>query len=313
LDRAAIVTLELLVAVLISGCSPTGDGTANETKARAIREHASYPEGPIWFGGRLYYVEYGAGAVNAWDGVRSRQVWAQAGSGPTAILPLTPGEMLVTCYDKNALVRIDAHGQTLKTIQLPGDARGPNDFAKDAGGGVYFSASGVFEKGAQAQGAVYYLAPAGTIRLVADGIHYPNGLAITEGGKRLLVAEHLEGRILAFTIGTDGSLSGRAVWKRLRDIQPDPNDADWYTGPDGLKADSQGNVYVCQFGGSRILVTRPDGTWVRTVTVPCKYVTNVALSPNEDFLYVTAVNDPWRAPYPGTVYEIPNPGNQPRP
>jgi sugar lactone lactonase YvrE len=75
--------------------------------------------------------------------------------------------------------------------------------------------------------------------------------------------------------------------------------------PDGLKVDSRGNIYICQFGAGRILVTRPDGTWLRTIAVPLKGVTNVAFGPDEKMLYVTAVKDA-AEPYLGAVYEIPN-------
>jgi sugar lactone lactonase YvrE len=65
-------------------------------------------------------------------------------------------------------------------------------------------------------------------------------------------------------------------------------------------------VYICQYGAGRILVTRPDGSWLRSVAVPYRYVTNVALNGKEDMLYVTAVKDPKKAPYPGGVFEIAN-------
>jgi sugar lactone lactonase YvrE len=72
-----------------------------------------------------------------------------------------------------------------------------------------------------------------------------------------------------------------------------------------LKADSRGNVYICQFGAARVLVTRPDGTWLRTITLPLKGVTNVAFGPKEETLFVTAVKDA-NEPYLGVVYEVLN-------
>jgi sugar lactone lactonase YvrE len=301
---AGLALFGLLAGLSDWAFSQTRQGCKGGSEVRTLS--ASYPEGPCFLGDRFYYVEYGANRVNGWDGVRRWKLWEQAKSGPSGLLPRPDGTLLVACYDKNTLVRINEEGKTLETIRLDADAKGPNDLTADARGGVYFSTSGIFEKGAPVEGKVYYLPAAGKPRLVAGDIHYANGLAVTDGGKCLLVAEHLKGRILKFLIGKDGGLSGRAVWKRLADVYPDPDDVDWYTGPDGLKVDSQGNLYVCQFGASRILVTRPDGTCFRTVTLPEKYVTNVALGRNEDFLYVTAVKDPWKEPYPGTVYEIPN-------
>jgi sugar lactone lactonase YvrE len=284
-------------------------GVARESpEPRRVIQSASYAEGPAYFGDRLYYTEYGAHAVNVWDGVRSRVFWKRDGTGPTAVLPLGTGEFLVACYDANCLAYLGAQGQWLRDITHDSDGRpfvGPNDLVPDNKGGVYFSASGAFKRGSPAQGKLYYL-KSGKAVPVTDGLHYPNGLAVTDAGRTLLVAEHLKSRILKFEIGEDGTLGRGTVWKHLSCIQPDPAEADWYTGPDGLKVDSRGNVYICQFGASRLLVTDPSGTWIRTIWIPSPYVTNLCFGRTDDTLFVTGVEDPWTAPYPGAVYEVSN-------
>jgi sugar lactone lactonase YvrE len=221
---------------------------------------------------------------------------------------LPDGSLLVACYDEGTLVRLNREGKELQPpILAPGGKpfTGPNDFAADPCGGIYFSASGKWEKDAKPEGKVYYRSPAGQITEVADNIFYANGLAVVKEGRRLLVAEGMRNQVLQFDIGEGGTLTGRSVWRRLADIRPDPGDADWSTGPDGLKADSRGNLYICQFGAARILVTRPDGGWLRTIPVPLKGVTNLAFGPGEETLYVTAVKDA-NEPFLGAVYEIPN-------
>jgi sugar lactone lactonase YvrE len=306
--RAGLVLIACLFLLIPSVLYPVGETPKEKDKVRALVA-AFYPEGPCYLGDRLYYVEYSGHRVMIWDGVNTRQFWRQDGSGPSAVLPLKNGDLLVASYDTNTLVRLDSKGKTLETIKADSDGKpfkGPNDFVTDSHGGVYFSASGKWKKGSKAKGKVYYWTPDGKVKLVAQDIHYANGLAIIDSGKTLLVAEHLRNRVLKYTIGKEGGLSRGAIWKRLADIQPDPNDADWYTGPDGLKTDLQGNVYICQFGASRILVTGSDGKWLRTIAVPLKYVTNLAFGPREATLFVTAVQDPWQQPYLGAVYAIPN-------
>jgi sugar lactone lactonase YvrE len=304
----------LLLAPLI-GVGPLACRHApDDAKApRSIIEPAWYPEGPAYVDGKLYFAEYGKDRVRVWDGAKTETLWDRKGSGPASVLPLEKGELLIACYDNNTLVRINAAGKTLETIDLleldPG-AKGPNDFAQDAKGGVYFSTSGdpktSFSKDAPVEGRVYYLPPGGKPSLVAKGIHYANGLALIEGGKTLLVNEHLAHQVLKFTVDARGDLSGRDVWKRLADLEADPASPDWYTGPDGLKADAAGNVYICQFGAGRILVADSKGARVRTIKLPYKYVTNVAFGPRGKVLYVTAAKDAWKAPYPGAVFEVPN-------
>jgi gluconolactonase len=304
------MTLWLCAGLAAYACQPRRASDAGEWQGRTLVEDVSYPEGAAYFGGKLYYVGYGDGTVNVWDGKRSHRLWQLDQSGPCAVVPVgEQGELLVACYDNNTLVRLDAERKTLETIDVKKwGGNGPNDFAKDHRGGVYFSASGAFEKTAPATGKVFYRDRQGKVQSVAEKIHYANGLAVTNGGKNLLVAEMLEGRILTFEVKEDGSLSEKgAVWKRLSEIRPDPQDKQWFIGPDGLKTDSKGNLYICEFGTGRVLVTDAKGVWLRTLCVPYKYVTNVALDPeNEGVVYITAAKDAWNKPYGGAVYEIPN-------
>jgi sugar lactone lactonase YvrE len=307
------------ILVPLAACAVSVSGVdESRPAAPTVRPIAAafYPEGPCCMDGKLYYVEYSAHRVMTSDGRTTKQVWSEDGTGPSAILPLKDGQMLIACYDKHKLVRLDAKGNRLGEIGPKIDGvkiQWPNDFAMDAHGGIYFSSSGEWPKeakrakDAKAEGKVYYLAPDGKkVTQVADKIHYSNGLAVIEGGKGLLVAETLKNRVLKYTIGRDGTLTKRRVWVKLSRLLPNPKDADEALGPDGLKADSKGNVYVCQNGAGRILVIGPDRKLLRVVAVPLKYVTNVAFGPKEESLYVTAVQDAWKEPFLGAVYNIPN-------
>jgi gluconolactonase len=295
----------LLVAALLLGLPEAAAAEASRT----VNGKASYPEGPLWFGGRLLYVEYAAHTVMAWDGQRNVQFWRQEGCGPAALAPYAGG-LLVTCYDANALVLVSTDGRTLRTIDKDADGStllGPNDLAEDGRGGLYVSLSGVYDVAAPIRGEVAHLDAAGGLQRLAGGIHYANGLALTDGGRTLLVAEMLAARVLRFEVTAGGGLGERRVFARLKDLVPDPPDADAYYGPDGLKVDAAGNVYIAQNGGASVLVADPGGkTLLRRLPVRARYVTNLAFGPTGDVLYVTAATDPLNAPYPGEVYEVPN-------
>ena len=293
-----------LLAVLLSLCWPAA---ANSWKV--VNDHSFYPESPLWSGGRLLYVEYAAHTVMAWDGHENRQVWKQDGCGPSGLAPWRDG-LLITCYNSNSLVLIGTDGSTKLTIAKDAAGQpflGPNDFAEDGKGGVYISMSGPYDVTAPIQGKVYHLDAAGTLTKVADDIHYSNGMALTNGGKTLLVAEMLAQRVLRFDVNPDGTLGQRWVFLRLRDLLPEPQGADAYYGPDGLKVGKSGDIYVAENGGGSVLVVDPGGKkLLRRLPVGSKYVTNVGFGPTEDVVYVSAADDPWNAPYPGKVYEVPN-------
>ncbi|MFO1039815.1 MAG: SMP-30/gluconolactonase/LRE family protein [Geminicoccaceae bacterium] len=298
------VLLGLLLTVAVAGAAAAADSWT------VVNPKSFYPEGPLWHDGKLWYVEYSGHTVMTWDGKENRQVWKQDGCGPAALGVYGDG-LLVTCYDANTLVVIGTDGSTKETIakDAAGNAfLGPNDLAEDGKGGLYLSMSGVYDTAAPIQGMVYHLDASGALKPVADTIHYSNGMGLTDGGKTLLVSEMLAQRVLAFEVKPDGTLGQRKVFLRLQDIVPDPEGADAYYGPDGLKVGKDGRVYIAQNGGASILIVDPTGKkLLHQLPVGGKYVTNVALSPDEKRVFVTATQDAWNAPYPGEVDEVANP------
>ena len=301
MGRLIVAVVALLAALVASG--------ARAESWKLVNANSPYPEGPLWFQGRLHYVEYAAHTVMTWDGHDNRVLWKQDGCGPSGLAPYRDG-LLITCYDSNTLVLIDPAGHTELTIDQDAAGqpfKGPNDFAPDGKGGLYVSMSGTFDVAAPIEGKVYHLAPGGRLTPVAADIHYANGMALTDGGRTLLVAEMLAQRVLRFEVNPDGTLGRRFVHFRLEDIVPTPEGADGYYGPDGLKVDDRGNIYVAQNGGGAVLVVDPAGKkLLRRLPVGSRYVTNLGFGPSEDTIYVTAANDPWHPPYPGVVYEVAN-------
>lgn len=297
--------LEATIAVIFLVLGPA----ALATEVEVINPEASFPEGPLWHDGQLYYVEYGADTVMTWDGEANTRVWRQEGCGPSAVVGAGDGNFLVTCYDANTLVTITPAGETLETLSEDREGQsfvGPNDAVVDAAGGVYFSASGVWNIAAPIDGKIFYIAPEGTITEVADDIHYSNGLALSPDGTMLYASEMAAQRVLRFEVDQDGTLGERYLFVRLGDLAADPPGVDIYMGPDGLKTDSAGNLYIAQFEGGRVLVTDPQGELIRILIVPAPFVTNLTFGESEDTVFVTAASDAWSEPYPGQVYKLPN-------
>ena len=269
-----------------------------------VDAHAIYPEGPVWQNGHLLYVEYGGPGVKIWDGKEIRTFWTGEHCGPSGLIAFHGTHFLVACYDANTLVELDEHGMAVKIIDGDSSGKpflGPNDFAAAPDGGVYFSASGVYDIKAPITGAVLFLSAEGRATPVADTIHYSNGLTLSKDGGTLLVSEDLAGRILAFPVNPDHTLGRRVVWARLRDLARPTAHEDAYNGPDGLKLGPDGNYYIAQNGSGRVLVVNADKKLVRTLTVATPYVTNMAFGA-AGAVYITGVFDPWKAPFPGVVY-----------
>ena len=266
---------------------------------------ASYPEGPVWVEGTLYWAEMGADRVMAWPGHgEPAEFFRQDGCGPTALARYREGEFLVLCHHCGSLVRVDGSGRALATIgeDAAGNRlRNPNDASADGDGGVWFTDPGTFRAGAPAEGAIYHLGTGGTLARHVTGLAYGNGVHVDRAGQRLLVSEHLARRVLAYPLTADGLGEPEVLldFAAAGIARPDYPEA----GPDGLEIGPDGMLFVAEYGAGRLHLWR-GGEIRGTLSVEPRFVTNIAFGPDGSAAVTGAfAND--RAPYPGTVVTYP--------
>lgn len=292
----AIGAATLAAAMVLAGAAAAAD-------IKVINDKAAFPEGPAFIDGKLHYVEYGGHTIDVWDGEKNTVLWKSDGCGPSAVLPLGDGDLVVTCYDNGTIARVSRDGKTVATYDKDskGDKlQGPNDITSDGKGGVFFTASGPWEAG-PIVGKVYHLTADGTIALVADDLHYANGIALSADGKRLYVNESEAGRVISFAVADDFSLSDRRLFVRVG-VADEKSGIGAY--PDGVKLGPDGNIWIGQYSSGRIVVVDKDAKFVKAVDVPSPTAPNLTFSPDGKTLYVMSVDDTANAPYWGKVYAV---------
>src|SRR5262249_53727517 len=106
---------------------------------------------------------------------------------------------------------------------------------------------------------VYRIDPGtGTLKLLADDFGQPNGLCFSRDEKQLFVNDTEKAHIRRFEVRPDGTLDGGGVWAETTGEGPGA--------PDGMKIDSQGNLFSCGPGG--IHVFNPSGKCLGVIRVP---------------------------------------------
>ncbi|NUS94567.1 MAG: SMP-30/gluconolactonase/LRE family protein, partial [Nocardia sp.] len=105
-----------------------------------------------------------------------------------------------------------------------------------------------------APGFVVLVTPASTVRRVAADLAFPNGMAITDDGSTLIVAESYAEQLTAFDITAAGDLVGRRVWAAT------PGDH-----PDGICLDAEGAVWYADVGNRHCVRVAEGGTVLGTV------------------------------------------------
>ena len=295
-------------ALLLLACAVSG---ARAADVRVLNDDAHFAEGPIWYQGKLYYVEYDRNSVTTWDGAKNTIFWSKKGCGPSAVIPTARGEFLTTCYDSGTLGHIAADGRDLPPYSHDKDGNafvGPNDFAPDRHGGIYFTCSGT-APGPVIDGKIFYIAADGTISQKATDVHSANGVVVSNDGRILYAIETEDHRLIQFKIGPDGSLSERRVFLDMDELTHNVG----HIYPDGVKIDSQGLLYIGQnprdvnapLAGT-VFVVNAEGKLLRTLKLPSPGVPNLALSPDEKTVYVMALDQLDKSPYRGKVYAIAN-------
>jgi sugar lactone lactonase YvrE len=226
---------------------------AFRSEPRVLLSGLAYVESPRWHDDRLWFAHWGAGEVVAvnLDGVRE-----VVGSGPPglgwSIGWLPDGRLLVT---GEALMRREPDGSMLQHADLSALSDDWNEIVVDGRGNIYVNGRCDFDPGeGDPPGIIALVTPDGSVRQVADAIAFPNGMVVTADNSTLIVAESFAGRLTAFDIAADGSLSNRRPWAQLGDGVPD-----------GICIDAEGAVWYGDVPNQRCVRVREGGEVLQTV------------------------------------------------
>src|ERR1700709_395472 len=149
-----------------------------------------FGESPRWRDGRLWFSDWGAGRVYSVAADGTSTVEAEVASFPMCIDFLPDGRLLVVSSAARKLLRREPGGSLVQHADLaPVSLKPWNDIVVDGRGNAYVNSIGFdFPGGDFAPGLVVLVGPDGTVTSVADGLAFPNGMAVTADNSTLLVA-----------------------------------------------------------------------------------------------------------------------------
>lgn len=217
----------------------------------------AFGESPRWHDGRLWFSDWGAGELIAVDLSGRSEVIARVQSFPFSIDWLPAGPLLIVHSQDKLLLRREPNGSLVAHAELGSLARGAwNEIVVDGRGNAYLNGIGFdFMTGEEfAPGVVVLVTPDGAARPVADGLAFPNGMAVTPDNSTLIVAESYTSRLTAFDIAVDGGLSNRRVWAGVGEDHPD-----------GICLDAEGAAWYADVGNKHCVRVREGGEVVQTI------------------------------------------------
>jgi sugar lactone lactonase YvrE len=217
-----------------------------------------YFEGPRWHDGRLWFVDCMARTLLSVTLAGERQEHATFDDTPcgTGILP--DGRIAVLTMNKKQLFTF-ADGRLSPYADLSGIAKGTiDDMIIDGQGRAFVGDLGFDMPPPPDRGAVgriILVMPDGNARIVAEGLRFPNGIAVSADHRRLVVAEMDAACLADYDIEADGTL-------RLRGRIGQMN------APDGICLDRDGAVWVASFTEDAFIRIGRDGEEIRRIAVP---------------------------------------------
>lgn len=229
-------------------------------QTRTILDGLWFGEGPRWHDDRLWFSDmHGHRVVRTDLDGNSETVLEMGWDEPSGLGWLPDGRLLVVAMSSRKLVRLEPDGSLTEHADLSSIADGDiNDMIVAADGTAYVGHMGyrIHEPGAQRRTAeTIRVTPDGEVSVAAGGLEAPNGHALTDDGRTLIVAESAAMRLSAFDVAADGSLSNRRVFAEL---VPEPDTVP-VSPPDGICLDAEGAVWYADPIGARVVRVSEGG------------------------------------------------------
>jgi sugar lactone lactonase YvrE len=226
---------------------------------RCVLDGGRYYEGPRWHAGRLWFVDCMERTLLSLSPSGECEQHAKLDDDtPCGLGVLPDGTVLVlTMFRKRLLAHRD--GALSLYADLSGIATGTiDDMIVDGLGRAYVGDLGFDlppppDRGAP--GRILLVTPDGAVRVVAEGLRFPNGIAVSADHSRLVVAEMDGGCLADYDIAADGSLKLRGRFGSMKS-------------PDGICLDQEGAVWVAAFEEDAFIRLDAEGHELQRIEVP---------------------------------------------
>ena len=261
-----------------------------------------FTEGPAWHPkGFLVFSDITGNIIYKWTGKKFVS-FHDSSNNANGLLFMHGGEMLACEQRSRSIIWLSSEGKLTTLVDSYRGRRlnSPNDLCRSSSGAIYFTdppwgLPGVNEdprKELPYSGV--FMLEGGKLTLIDSTLSWPNGIALSPEEKYLYVANmeiiQVEGEEqydvywMRYTLNDNGRVVDREVFFRAPDTSL-PG------GPDGMKVDQNGNLFVTGPGG--ILVIDSEGNHLGTISLPVP-ATNLAFGPGEREIYVTARSTVYR-------------------
>lgn len=279
-----------------------------DTKIELVARGFNWSEGPVWLPKeeKIIFSDVPENKIYGWNEEERLHVYMQPSGYTGDDAAITNGSNGLTLdLDGNLILCQVGDRQISKLVSLdsPESAvfetivshyqgkrfNAPNDLVYDKNGNLYFTdpSFGLGDKKSEIGfNGVYFYGKDGALRLLDKTIRKPNGIAISNDGKTLYVADSSSDipAVWTFDIISNGKVTNKRLFFDARSALLNSIEKQK---PDGMKIDKNGNIFLAGPGG--ILIINPDGKHLGTLKLD-KNTGNCEITPDGKYLFVTCDN-----------------------
>jgi len=203
------------------------------------------------------------------------------------------GNMFIADYVNHGVYRVDKGTNTPIVWAHNPNMNQPNDLAISDKGILYLSDP----NWAESTGNLWMVNTQGEIELLEANMGTTNGIEVSPDGKRLYVNESVQRKIWKYTILDDGTITDKTLFKSFEDF-----------GLDGMRCDSQGNLYATRFEKGTVLILSPEAEVLEEIILTGKNPSNITFGgPQGKTCYVTMADrgniESFKAPFSGSYFK----------
>jgi sugar lactone lactonase YvrE len=262
-------------------------------RPRTVVHGLVFPEGLRWHDGALWFSDVFGATVRRTTRTGC-EVVARIDGEPSGLGFLPDGSTLVTDMRNGTVLRIAGDDVSVHADLRPMTPHHINDMLVTPAGHAYVGEFGYDMVGGAkpAPAKLILIAPGGAVSVVADDLEFPNGIAMTDDGAILLVAESTASRIVAFDVAPDGGVSGKRTWGVATGFV------------DGICLDDEGALWVANHANAVFLRMREGGEILDRVEVPGRWALSCALGGEHGTTLFLATSENDGVNFPASIGRI---------
>jgi len=202
------------------------------------------------------------------------------------------GNMFIADYTNHNVLKVEMSTKELTVFAHESHMHQPNDIAIDSKNRIYASDPDFIE----GKGQIWRIDTNGKVTLL-DNLKGPtNGIEISPDEKTLYV--NAVPNVWAYDLLPTGELGKKHLLIEFRGF-----------GMDGMRCDTQGNLYIARFGKGTVMKVSPEGKVIQEIVLHGKRPTNVAFGGKDGrTVYVTLQDkgniESFLADFPGREWKM---------